>query len=183
MIKQYSVYIGKEFHMFTFNGLDMGIGSLPRLSNAKTRSISAENFTGEKGKAAMSTEGTGASCARDLGQGWKISPSVIIPAESTFTVAEIAGPGAIQHIWLTCFPASWRNFIIRMYWDQEEVPSVEVPLGDFFCNGWCDRSNVNSLPVAVNPAGGMNSYWVMPFRKHAKITMENRSAEDVTLYF
>ncbi|MEV5025678.1 glycoside hydrolase family 172 protein [Paenibacillus sp. LPE1-1-1.1] len=169
--------------MVSFNGLDMGMGSLPRLSDAKTRSISAENFTGEKGKAAMATEGTGALCARDLGLGWKISPSVILPKESVFTLADIAGPGAIQHMWMTTFPTQWRNLILRFYWDQEEAPSVEVPFGDFFCNGWCERTNVNSIPVAVNPAGGMNSYWVMPFRKHAKVTVENRAAEDVVLYY
>lgn len=60
---------------------------------------------------------------------------------------------------------------------------MEVPFGDFFCNGWCERTNVNSLPVAVNPAGGMNSYWVMPFRKSAKITVENRANEEVVLYY
>lgn len=161
----------------------MGLGSLPRLSNAKTRSISAENFTGEKGKAAMATEGTGAQPGRDLGTGWKISPSIVIPAESTFTLADIAGPGAIQHIWMTSFPSHWRNLILRFYWDDEQAPSVEVPFGDFFCNGWCERTNVNSLPVAVNPAGGMNSYWVMPFRKSAKITVENRANEEVVLYY
>lgn len=169
--------------MHTFNGLDMGLGSLTRISNAKTRSISAENMSGEKGKGGMATEGTGVNHARDLGQGWKISPSVIIPADSTFTVAEIQEPGAIQHIWMTCSPAGWRNLILRMYWDDEPAPSVEVPLGDFFCNGWCERSNVNSLPIAVNPAGGMNSYWLMPFRKGAKITVENRSMKEITLYY
>jgi hypothetical protein len=169
--------------MSSFNGLDMGLGNLMRLSNAKTRSISAENFTGEKGKAGMATEGTGAECARDLGVGWKISPSVEIEPGTVFTMAEITGPGAIQHIWLTCFPASWRHMILRIYWDGEEQPSVEVPIGDFFANGWCERSNVNSLPVAVNPAGGMNSYWVMPFRKSAKITVENRMPEKVVLYY
>jgi hypothetical protein len=169
--------------MYFFNGLDMGLGNLPLLSAAKTRSISAENFTGEKGKAGMATEGTGAECARDLGQGWKVSPSVHIPAKSTFTMAEIGGPGAIQHIWLTCFNTHWRHMIIRIYWDGEPSPSVEAPIGDFFCNGWCERSNVNSMPVAVNPAGGMNSYWVMPFRGHAKITVENLSSENVVLYY
>ncbi|MCD9022547.1 glycoside hydrolase family 172 protein [Cohnella silvisoli] len=169
--------------MYSFNGLDMGLGNLPRLSAAKTRSISAENFTGEKGKAGMATEGTGAECARDLGQGWKVSPSVNIPAKSTYTMAEIDGPGAIQHIWLTCFNAHWRNMIIRIYWDGETSPSVETPIGDFFCNGWCERSNVNSMPVAVNPAGGMNSYWLMPFRGHAKITVENLGSENVVLYY
>lgn len=160
--------------MYAFDGLNMGLGNLFRLSDAKTRSISAENFTGEKGKGGMATTGTGAQAARDLGQGWKVSPSVIIEAGSVFTLADIAGPGAIQHIWLTCFPNTWRHLILRMYWDGEDQPSVEVPVGDFFCNGWCERSNVNSLPIAVNPAGGMNSYWVMPFRKRAKITVENR---------
>ncbi len=169
--------------MAAFNGLGMGLGNLSRLSQAKTRSISAENFTGEKGKGGMATEGTGANCARDLGQGWKVSPSVIIKAKSTFTLADIDGPGAIQHIWLTCHPNMWRYFILRMYWDGEQQPSVEVPVGDFFCNGWCERSNVNSLPVAVNPAGGMNSYWEMPFRKSAKITMENIAEDDAVLYY
>lgn len=169
--------------MNPFNGLDLGLGNLYRLSPAKTRSISAENFTGAKGQGGMATEGTGAECARDLGQGWKVSPSVNIAPGQTFTVAEIDGPGAVQHIWLTCFPDSWRHLILRMYWDDEVEPSVETPLGDFFCNGWCERSNVNSLPIAVNPAGGMNSYWVMPFRKKAKITIENRMGSAVVLYY
>lgn len=169
--------------MSNFNGLGMGLGNLARLSNAKTRSISAENFTGEKGKAGMATEGTGAECARDLGQGWKISPSVRITGHTVFTMAEIQGPGAIQHIWLTCFPGTWRGLIFRIYWDGEETPSIEVPVGDFFCNGWCERSNVTSLPIAVNPAGGMNSYWEMPFRKSAKITMENLLDDDAVLYY
>jgi len=169
--------------MYSFDGLNMGLGNIFRLSDAKTRSISAENFTGEKGKGGMATEGTGANAARDLGQGWKVSPSVEIQAGSVFTLADIAGPGAIQHIWLTCFPNTWRHLILRMYWDGEEQPSVEVPIGDFFCNGWCERSNVSSLPIAVNPAGGMNSYWVMPFRKHAKLTVENRMPENVVLYY
>jgi len=169
--------------MSGFNGLFLGLGGIARLSRAKTRSISAENFTGEKGKGGMALEGTGASCARDLGQGWKISPSVKIPPSSTFTLAEIAGPGAIQHIWMTCFPKYWRSLVLRMYWDGEEQPSVETPYGDFFCNGWCQRSNVNSLPIVVNPAGGMNSYWEMPFRKSARITIENLSDEEVVLYY
>ncbi|MGN8769085.1 glycoside hydrolase family 172 protein [Paenibacillus barengoltzii] len=169
--------------MNPFNGLDLGLGNLYRLSPAKTRSISAENFTGAKGQGGMATEGTGAECARDLGQGWKVSPSVNIAPGQAFTVAEIDGPGAVQHIWLTCFPDSWRHLILRMYWDDEVDPSVETPLGDFFCNGWCERSNVNSLPIAVNPAGGMNSYWVMPFRKKAKITIENRMGSAVVLYY
>jgi hypothetical protein len=168
---------------YSFNGLGMGLGNLSRLSHAKTRSISAENFSGEKGQAGRATEGTGAGCARDLGVGWKISPSIKIPPRSTFTLADIQGPGAIQHLWMTTSPTNWRRLILRFYWDQEEHPSIECPYGDFFANGWCERCNVNSLPIAVNPAGGMNSYWEMPFRQHARITIENIGTEDVVLYY
>lgn len=169
--------------MSEFNGLGLHLGNLPLLSRAKTRSISAENFTGEKGKGGMATEGTGQGPARDLGQGWKISPSISIPAQSTFTLAEIEGPGAIQHIWMTCHSNHWRSLVLRFYWDSEESPSVEVPYGDFFCNGWKELALVQSLPVACNPNGGMNSYWEMPFRKSARITIENLSDEAVILYY
>jgi hypothetical protein len=161
----------------------MGLGNLSRLSDAKTRSISAENFSGEKGQGGMATEGTGAGHARDLGLGWKISPSLNIAPHSTITLADIAGPGAIQHIWFTTFPTNWRKLILRAYWDEEEHPSIETPYGDFFAQGWCERANVNSLPIAVNPAGGFNAYWEMPFRQHARLTIENLGAEEVVLYY
>jgi len=169
--------------MDTFNGLGLGMHNLSRLSRAKTRSISAENFTGEKGKAGMATEGTGANAARDLGQGWKVSPSIHIPPKTTVILAEIDEPGAIQHIWNTVHPDWWRRLILRVYWDDELTPSIETPLGDFFCNGWCQRCNVDSLPIAVNPAGGFNSYWEMPFRKNARITLENLWDEECRGYY
>lgn len=169
--------------MDSFNGLEMGLHSLYRLSGAKSRSISAENFNGEKGKAAMATEGTGAVAARELGQGWKVSPSIHIPARATVTIAEIAGPGVIQHIWMTLSPNRWRQTVVRFYWDGESTPSVETPMGDLFCNGWGQRCNVSSLPVAVNPAGGFNSYWPMPFRKSARITVENLSDDQIPGYY
>ena len=168
---------------YPFNGLGMNLGNLSRLSNAQTRSISPENFTGAKGQGGMAIDGTGATHARDLGQGWKISPSIIIQAQSTITLAEIQSSGAIQHIWLTTFPKNWRRLILRAYWDGEKNPSIECPLGDFFVNGWCERCNVNSLPIAVNPAGGMNSYWEMPFRQSAYFTLTNLSNEDITCYY
>ena len=118
-----------------YNGLGLGMGTLSRLSKAKTRSISPENFTGEKGKGGMATEGTGANAARELGRGWKVSPSVRIKAKSVFTLADVSGQGAIQHIWMTP-TGNWRYTILRFYWDGETTPSVEVPVGDFFANGW-----------------------------------------------
>lgn len=166
-----------------FHGLGMGLGNIFQLSKAKSRSISPENFTGKKGKGGMATEGTGKGPARELGVGWKVSPSIMVQPKSTVILAEIEGPGVIQHIWMTCFPQHWRSLVLRMYWDGEETPSVEVPYGDFFCNGWNERCNVNSLPIAVNPAGGMNSYWPMPFRKSAKITIESLDDVEFPLYY
>ncbi|MDQ3457975.1 MAG: DUF2961 domain-containing protein [Deinococcota bacterium] len=166
-----------------FNGLGMHLGNLSRLSGARTRSISPENFSGAKGEGGKAKEGTGAVPARELGQGWKVSPSIAIPANSTVTLAEIEGPGAVQHIWMTVHPSAWRKLVLRCYWDHEGEPSIEVPMGDFFCNGWGERCNVNSLPVAVNPAGGFNSYWEMPFRKNARVTVENLSPDEVSGYY
>lgn len=167
----------------SFNGLGVDLNNLARLSNAKSRSISAENFTGAKGAGGQATEGTGAPFAAGLGQGWKVSPSINIAAGSLVELASIEGPGCIQHIWLTVDPAYWRSLVIRFYWDNEETPSIEVPLGDFFCNGWCVRCNVTSLPVSVNPAGGFNSYWQMPFRKSARITIENLSPDEILGFY
>lgn len=165
-----------------YNGLNLSLGNLCRLSNAKTRSISAENFTGEKGKGGMATDGTGAKCARDLGRGWKISPSVAIKAGEAFEMADIKGPGAIQQMWLTP-SGNWRFTILRIYWDGEKKPSVECPIGDFFGTGWGKYAHLNSLPVCVNPGSAFNCYWEMPFRKHCRMTVENIADEDMVLYY
>lgn len=165
-----------------FNGIGTDLNNLYRLSEAKTRSISPENFTGEKGKAGMATEGTGSNAARDLGQGWKLSPSVKIKSKTTFALAEISGPGSIQHIWMTP-TGNWRFSILRFYWDDETEPSVEVPVGDFFGMGWNQYAPLASIPVVVNPGSAFNCYWPMPFRKKCKITMENIGEADMILYY
>lgn len=166
----------------SFNGLGMNLGNLSRLSNAVTRSISPENFTGEKGKGGMATEGTGSGPARDLGQGWKISPSVRIQPGETFTLADIDGQGAIQQIWMTP-TGHWRFSILRIYWDDQEVPSVECPVGDFFACGWGRYAQVTSQAVCVNPGSAFNCYWEMPFRKRCRITLENIAEDPMTLYY
>jgi len=165
-----------------FNGIESNMSNLFRLSDAKSRSISPENFNGEKGKGGMATDGTGAKASRDLGQGWKVSPSVRIKSKTTYTVAEIDGPGSIQHIWMTP-TGNWRHSIIRFYWDDETEPSVEVPVGDFFGMGWGKYALLNSLAVSVNPGSAFNCYWPMPFRKKCKITMENLGDTDMTLFY
>ncbi len=174
-----------------FNGLDMNMGNLYRLSDAKTRSISPENFSGEKGKAGMAdpadkdkpNTANATHAARDLGQGWKVNPFVRINPGETFTMAVIDGPGAIQHIWMTP-TGNWRFSILRIYWDDETEPSVECPVGDFFGMGWNQYSHLVSSAICVNPGSAFNSYWVMPFRKKCRITMENiNDADAMTLYY
>jgi len=166
----------------TFNGLGMDLGNLSRLSNARTRSISPENTTGEKGKGAMAAQGVASKAAASLGQGWKVSPYIRIAPGQAHVVADIAGPGAIQHIWLTP-SGNWRFSILRIYWDGQEAPSVECPIGDFFGQGWCKPALLNSLPVCVNPGSAFNCYWEMPFRKHCRITVTNIGIEETVLYY
>lgn len=166
------------------NTSDLGssLGSVFLTSNAKTRSISPENFSGEKGKAGTATEGTGKNASRDLGQGWKVSPSVVIKSKTTFTLGEIKGPGCIQQIWMTP-TGNFRKSILRFYWDGEAEPSIECPVGHFFACGWGKYNQMNSLAVCVNPGSAFNCYWPMPFRKSAKITMENTDGKDMVLYY
>ena len=109
------------------------LSELMKKKNYESRSVCPENFTGEKGKAGMATEGTGSKASRELGQGWKVSPSIRIPAGETFTLANIEGPGIIKHFWLTEASEKNRSLILRIYWDDSDTPSVECPLGDFFC--------------------------------------------------
>jgi hypothetical protein len=160
--------------------------NLYRLADAQSRSISPENFTGEKGKGGMTTleQGSAKNAARELGQGWKVNPYVRIEPGKTFTLGEITGSGVIQHMWMTPV-GDYRLMIIRFYWDDEATPSVEVPVGDFFAAGWGigHEPQITSIPVAVNPRSGMNSYWQMPFRKKCKVTMENRGAAIATVYY
>jgi len=167
-----------------FNGIQNSLENLFLLSNAQTRSISPENFTGEKGKGGMAKigEGSASDAARDLGQGWKVNPYIKIGKGETFTLAEISGSGAIQHIWMTPL-GNWRFSILRIYWDDETVPSIECPVGDFFCMGWGENALLNSLAVCVNPRAGFNCYWQMPFRNRCKITMENLDEEELRVYY
>ena len=165
-----------------FNGIDAGMNNIFRLSDAKTRSISPENFNGAKGGGGKAPTGMGEGASRDLGQGWKVSPCITIKAHTTFTIAEIDGSGSIQHIWMTP-TGNWRYSILRFYWDDETTPSVEAPVGDFFGMGWGKYSHLNSLPVCVNPGSAFNCYWPMPFRKKCRITMENIDEKDMVLYY
>lgn len=178
----FAMPIGSSGQATGRSGLGSGLETLYRVSDAKTRSISPENLTGAKGAGGMAKEGTASKAAEGLGQGWKVNPFVVIDPGETFTLADITGTGAVQHIWMTP-TGNWRFSILRMYWDDETEPSVETPVGDFFAMGWGKYAQVSSLPVCVNPGSAFNSYWVMPFRKRARITVQNLDQQAVRLYY
>ena len=154
------------------------------LSNARSRSISPENPTGEPGRggACKLEDGNARHAARDLGTGWKVNPYIHLEPGTVNEIANIEGPGCINHIWLTP-TGSFRDQIIRFYWDGQETPSVEAPLGDFFCCGWNQYAQISALPVCVNPGSAFNCYWQMPFRKSCRITVENRGETMQNLYY
>lgn len=160
----------------------MNISDLTRINlNEENRTISPENLTGAKGKAAMS--------ASDLGPSRKGNGSIKLPQGKTVTIADIHSAGEIRHIWMTIADATpagsfvLRDVVLRMYWDGADKPAVEVPIGDFFCNGFGERCDINSALITVNPTGGFNSYFPMPFRKSAKITITNEHPGDIDGFF
>lgn len=113
---------------------------------------------------------------------------IAIPAGETARIFERKGAGIIRHIWFTMSsrdPMIRRNLVLRMYWDGEEFPSVESPVGDFFGQGWGENYNYISLPLAAAPAQGkaLNCYFPMPFGAGAAIELENQSDLPVEAFF
>jgi D-arabinan exo alpha-(1,3)/(1,5)-arabinofuranosidase (non-reducing end) len=159
------------------------LSGISLLTAGRSRSVSPENPTGEKGHGAAATDGTGAAAARELGPGWKVSPSIEVPVGATAVLANLAGSGVIRHIWLTSHQSHWRSLVLRVYWDNAASPAIAVPLGDFFCQGWGEYAHISSQPIAVNPNGGLNSYWEMPYRKAARIELENVGPSAAVVYF
>mgnify|MGYP001389413311 CR=1 FL=1 len=163
-----------------------GLAGLPLLDNTETRSISAENMTGEKGKGGMAIPNpsdtkpaASGRAADDLGQGWKVKPFLRVNSGETVTLMDVDGPGIVQHIWMV--EGLSRANVIRFYWDGEATPSIEVPVPDFFAVGHEKFARVNSQVVTVNPQNALNCYWPMPFRRHAKVTFTNEGEKDLEL--
>jgi hypothetical protein len=155
-----------------------------RLGRGESRAITAENPKGERGGGARSIEGTGAKAARDLGLGWKVSPSRVIAAGEKVELAAIEGPGIIQHIWVTTRADAWRSLALRISWDgDDKSPAVAVPLGDFFGQGWAEYAPLFSEPIVVAPYGGLNCYFPMPFRRFARLTLENLGPAEQVVYY
>lgn len=161
--------------------LQTGLDGLMALGDGRSRSITAENPEGRVG--------AGGKAASDLGKSRKGRPAITVESDETVTVAAIDGPAIIRHIWITTphetptQPYPFRNLILRMYWDGEVEPSVEVPLGDFFCNGHGIPCTVDAAPIVVAPTGGFNTYFPMPFREQATVTLESDHPDDATVFY
>lgn len=158
------------------------LATLPLINGGRSRSICMENPTGEKGQ--------GGKAVGKLGPSRKGSPAIRgLQSGETRVLADVDGPGVISHIWITITEKSTAGYftlsdvVLRMYWDDEDTPSVEAPLGDFFLNGFSTYCQVNSMPIVVNPVRGYNCYFPMPFRKHARITIENQHPGEVFSFF
>lgn len=157
------------------------LGNICLLKTTESRSISAENPTGAVGQ--------GGKEKSVLGEGRKGRPQITLAEGEITTIADISGPGMITHIWCTVPDRTQkadfvlRNLLLRIFWDDEDTPSVVTPLGDFFCCGFGARCTISSIPITVAPVGGCNSYWPMPFRKRARITIENLHPEEVKGFF
>lgn len=143
----------------------------------ESRSISFENPTGERG--------AGGKAASNLGAGRKGSPSRSLKAGEEVQLCDLEGPGTIRHIWVTTArdPLNLRALVIRAYWDGQEHPSIESPLGDFmgFAHG-----KVMAYQSAVHTVGqnaGMNFWLPMPFRRQARFTLTNEGGKTVPLFY
>ena len=157
---------------------------LSSITEYESRSISAENFTGEKGSGAMAEDSPLHTAYKKLGKGWKVSPAYEIKPGEVFEAANINGMGEIRHIWMTVGSNRNRKLILRMYWDNSDTPSVEVPLCDFFASAFHSKfAQISSIPVCVNPNKGFNCYWNMPFYKNCRITVENLHKDPIVLFY
>lgn len=148
---------------------------LYELKNTESRAANAENPTGGRSSGGL------------IGGGHKASPCLqYIAPGSTHTLMSAEGPGVVRHIWMTFppeYPVLLRSLILRIYWDGQDGPSVEVPVGDFFGIAHAAfRPMISELTSFLN-GKGMNSWIPMPFRKSARITVENRSGITVPMLF
>ncbi|MEV0733596.1 glycoside hydrolase family 172 protein [Polymorphospora sp. NPDC050346] len=143
--------------------------------NVASRSVTAENPTGEPGAGGRANNGRkGRPCIEPLSRGQSV------------TLLEATGPGVVRRIWCTLPPGDpdhLRNVILRMYWNGCEYPSVEVPIGDFFGLSHGQQRPLHTACVAMQGATGFNCWIPMPFHDNARITVTNESSTDVAMFF
>lgn len=160
------------------------LNNLTTKKDIRTFSVSPENLTGEKGKGGMATEGSASAAARELGQGWKVNPYLVVDAGETCVLADIQGQGAIKHIWITDSAKAGRLLILRIYFDGQKRPAVEAPLSDFFANAdYREYRQISSLAICVNPKRGLNCYFEMPYFKSFRIEIENIGVSACNIYY
>ena len=147
MVKKFSVIVlmiaalilitGKQLTAQENHPTGFDLGSIFILEDMETFSVCPENPTGEKGKGGMAIPDPEdpdlpfSKQAEHLGQGWKVHPFIKMKPGETATIMDVEGPGIIQHIWMAGDPVIngyGRNTVLRFYWDEEEEPSIEVPL-------------------------------------------------------
>ena len=143
----------------------------------KSRAISFENPDG--------SPGGGGKIASPLGVGRKGAPARMVASGETIQIADIKGPGVLRHIWLATYdvPDTMRGTVIRMYWDDQEHPSVEAPIGDFF--GFAHGTSP-PYASAVHSVGGrlaLNIWLPMPFAKRARVTLTNEIGISIPVFF
>ncbi|MGV8096108.1 MAG: glycoside hydrolase family 172 protein [Mangrovibacterium sp.] len=160
---------------FSFEGVAQQPVQLYKLKNLDSRAATAENPLAEKGKGGMTKEGLkGSPAIKDFKSG------------TTETLLNTKGPGMVRHIWCTVSqssPVNVRNIILRMYWENNDIPSVEVPLADFFGMSHGANALITSQLVSIQPSLGYNCDIPMPFKDHARITVTNESETDYDWFF
>ena len=162
----------------------MSKNELFEMQDYQSRAVTPENFTGEKGKGGMAEVGSASYASRELGQGWKVSPYIVIKPGETVDLANIEGPGIVNHIWITDTCKENRRLILRVYYDDSDVAAIETPLCDFFASANYQKfAQISSLKVCVNPNHGFNCYWDMPFRQKIRFELESQAAQDVLVFY
>ena len=148
---------------------EMGLNNISRVQTGKSKRVSSYDVTGGN---------------KDF---------IVLDIDENREICSITGSGCIKHIWITLaaekdspkefyFP---RSLVLRMFWDGEENPSVEAPIGDFFGMGHGVTKNFSSAPFVMSPQDGKawNCFFPMPFSKGARIKVENQSGAQVRFYF
>ncbi len=148
---------------------------LYELQNIEYRCANAENPKGERSMGGVRGGGhKGSPCIE-----W-VRPSQIM------TLLDVEGCGTIRHIWMTFppyHPDLYRGLVIRMYWDGQDIPSVECPVGDFFGLSHAVYRQMDTELMSVQSSNGLNCFIPMPFRKSARITVENDSERTFSVFF
>ena len=162
------------------------LNNLTVKKDIKTFSVCSENPSGKKGEGGKATldVGSAANAARELGQGWKVNPYIVLNAGETAVLADIKGEGAIKHFWITDSAKYGRQLLLRIYFDGQKAPAVDVPLSDFFANAdYNEYRQINSLAMCYNPRKGMNCYFEMPYFSSFRIEVENIGFKDCMIYY